>query len=290
MAVKGSGEKSKREPCSVCGRLVVRRVDAQCAAKCRSCRKADPSPATFNDFRSHLHKHGLTVDRYQEMLAVQDSRCGVCQKEMENPCIDHDHTCCPGRYGCEKCIRGLLCSGCNIILERAWMHRDAIQRWARRSMRRVACFDLDSTVCSTVHRRHLLPAIRAGESTWLDYAMMCGDDQPIHGTVAVMRELQPDHLIFAVSGRSIEAEEMTWAWMRRYAVPVDRMFLRTDGRPTAEWKISVIRQLQGQGYEVSLFFEDWAEAAAEIAEATGIPVLVVNPCDPAELGERQGAI
>jgi hypothetical protein len=27
--------------------------------------------------------------------------------------VDHDHSCCPGRKACGKCIRGLLCANCN---------------------------------------------------------------------------------------------------------------------------------------------------------------------------------
>ena len=32
---------------------------------------------------------------------------------MEVINIDHDHTCCPGRRSCGKCIRGLPCPVCN---------------------------------------------------------------------------------------------------------------------------------------------------------------------------------
>lgn len=27
--------------------------------------------------------------------------------------VDHDHTCCSGPYGCERCVRGFLCMKCN---------------------------------------------------------------------------------------------------------------------------------------------------------------------------------
>jgi hypothetical protein len=28
--------------------------------------------------------------------------------------VDHDHRCCPGAHSCGKCVKGLLCEGCNI--------------------------------------------------------------------------------------------------------------------------------------------------------------------------------
>jgi hypothetical protein len=38
--------------------------------------------------------------------------CEVCGS-TENLCTDHDHACCPGKFGCDNCIRGTLCRTCN---------------------------------------------------------------------------------------------------------------------------------------------------------------------------------
>jgi hypothetical protein len=280
MSVKGSGAVYRSDPCTSCGKRMRRRVEVKGPAKCMDCRLADPSPGSVFSFRSHLHKHHLTVDQYEAMLAAQEGRCGICRKVLQQPRVDHDHSCCPGRYSCGRCIRGLVDPGCNVILERAWAHRGAIQSWMRRSLRGVVCFDLDSTLASTVHRRYLIPSVRSGEATWHDYARLCPGDTPVEGTVAVARMLWPNHLIYIVSGRSVFAEDLTRAWLERYAVPFDRLLLRPDDTPNGEYKVQVVKQLESDGLSVELFFEDWGQTAAQIRDQTGVPVFGVNPFDP----------
>lgn len=59
-------------------------------------------------------KHGLTLAEYEDVLVQQDGICPICTRELgESPSIDHDHKCCPGKYGCRECVRGLLHRGCN---------------------------------------------------------------------------------------------------------------------------------------------------------------------------------
>jgi hypothetical protein len=150
----------------------------------------------------------------------------------------------------------------------------------RRSLRRAVCFDLDSTLASTVHRRYLIPEIQAGRATWHDYSLLCVDDTPLHGTVEVARMLWPSCLICIVSGRSSRAETLTRGWLNQNAVPFDRLILRPDDTENGVFKVNAVRQLQAEGLTVELFFEDWAASAETIREQTGVPVFGVNPFDP----------
>jgi hypothetical protein len=157
----------------------------------------------------------------------------------------------------------------------------------------VYAWDLDSTVASTVHRRHLVEEIRlGGPATWDDYAMLCPDDTPLDGTVALMRELGHRGVHVVISGRSGLAEALTWQWFEKHDVPVAAALLRIHGdhTPNGEYKSRVLNAMRRLDITVRLFFEDWSEAAAEIGAKTGIPVVGINPFDPEEFPAKQGAI
>ena len=80
--------------------------------RCRSCFK-------LSDWSSvhRLSRYGITADQFEEMLEAQGGRCAICRAPTPGGRgtwhIDHDHSCCASRKCCGKCVRGLLCSGCN---------------------------------------------------------------------------------------------------------------------------------------------------------------------------------
>ena len=144
-------------------------------------------------------------------------------------------------------------------------------------------FDLDSTLASTMHRRHLVPEIKAGRATWDDYSALSPGDTPIAGAVALARLLHAaGHPQYAISGRSQCAYGKTWAWLMDHDVPMNGLILRPEGDRTDNklFKVAKIRELQAEGIEFCLFVEDWMPVAEYITEQTGIPVLGVNPFDP----------
>lgn len=64
--------------------------------------------------------YGLTLAEYDNMLAAQHGCCAICRRPQSDfkrkLCVDHDHSCCPGVRSCGKCVRGLLCAGCNFAV------------------------------------------------------------------------------------------------------------------------------------------------------------------------------
>lgn len=71
-------------------------------------------------------RYGLLPGTVKSLLEKQGRRCAICKAEIgDSAFVDHDHECCPGTTACGKCVRGLLCRGCNTLLGNA---QDSIPR------------------------------------------------------------------------------------------------------------------------------------------------------------------
>jgi Recombination endonuclease VII len=75
----------------------------------------------------HLRRtFGLSLEQFDSMLRAQEGKCKLCRDVLDRtPCVDHDHSCCPGKKSCGKCIRGLLCFSCNTSLGNM---KDSVER------------------------------------------------------------------------------------------------------------------------------------------------------------------
>ena len=106
---------NKRYPHSRCAGCYR---DYQRAAKRRSYDRRKPYKIEW--------QYGITMERRDEMLAEQDG-CGICHRPdpgARDWHTDHDHACCPGTKSCGKCVRGVLCRGCNTAI--GLMNDDAL--------------------------------------------------------------------------------------------------------------------------------------------------------------------
>lgn len=93
--------------CEHCGVSFTRIHNAQ--KFCTTCR-----PPGDTEAGRLLSMYNLSRDEWNAMYFDQDFKCAICQL-WEATHVDHSHDCCPqsGR-SCGKCVRGLLCGGCNI--------------------------------------------------------------------------------------------------------------------------------------------------------------------------------
>lgn len=78
-------------------------------AAAAAARKADPEKYRRIDLAQSLRVYGLTVERFDQMVATQGGMCAICRRPPNGRGrrlhVDHDHV--SGR------VRGLLCHSCN---------------------------------------------------------------------------------------------------------------------------------------------------------------------------------
>lgn len=91
--------------------------------RCHPCQLSDKRQhyAAAEKGQAYRRRYGMTLAERDAMLAVQGGGCAICQTTEPGGrgdwCTDHDHACCPTKSkSCGKCIRGILCFSCNVML------------------------------------------------------------------------------------------------------------------------------------------------------------------------------
>ncbi|MFD8391173.1 endonuclease domain-containing protein [Streptomyces sp. NPDC059680] len=69
--------------------------------------------------RTRLKRFKLSASEYENLLHSQGNTCAICRRpdpggKYGEWHVDHDHNCCPSGTTCGNCVRGILCSECNI--------------------------------------------------------------------------------------------------------------------------------------------------------------------------------
>jgi len=103
---------------------------------CRTCDQWLPLESFTKDFRGkdglrsiclachsakrRVMKYGVTPEWFDLTFESQGRRCAICRSAEPRGrgwAIDHDHHCCPDKAAsCGSCVRGILCSPCNLAL------------------------------------------------------------------------------------------------------------------------------------------------------------------------------
>lgn len=112
--------------CYECKKIADNKPHRKLKKKIRAVEWGKENPTYYEDYyienaerikwRNIFRHYKLTPEQYNEILKAQNYLCAVCELEKQNLCIDHDHSCCPSKISCGKCVRGLVCLGCNNLL------------------------------------------------------------------------------------------------------------------------------------------------------------------------------
>lgn len=152
--------------CSKCGLVKTydefpKRTDRQNGmARTNKCKTCTYAANKKNQQRAHLKSQSsyegklkakdkslqlaykISLDDFTDLLFVeQNGICRLCDEKapsMEEMIygrfwhVDHDHECCDKNSGCcGKCVRAILCPGCNNSLTRQWQNRE----WALKALK-----------------------------------------------------------------------------------------------------------------------------------------------------------
>jgi Recombination endonuclease VII len=120
--------------CRPCNRGVQTEWRKSNPAKCSEIKRRSVARAAAKDpdyyRKSTLRKFHLSLEQFDLLLQSQGGRCAICPTDDPGGRhgmwhVDHDRTCCPKTASCGRCVRGLLCQNCNLMLGHA---RDDIAR------------------------------------------------------------------------------------------------------------------------------------------------------------------
>lgn len=85
-------------------------------ARDRQRRERKENPEQYRGYELKK-RHKITLETYNKKLEEQKGLCAICGGDARSftrsLAVDHDHSCCNHDKSCGKCLRGLLCNGCN---------------------------------------------------------------------------------------------------------------------------------------------------------------------------------
>lgn len=79
---------------------------------CEVCGEPGFSSGLCMNHAARAANYGLTKERAISLFT--QANCDGCSGPAE--VVDHDHACCTGTGSCGRCVRGMLCGGCNTAL------------------------------------------------------------------------------------------------------------------------------------------------------------------------------
>lgn len=93
-------------------------------------------------------------------------------------------------------------------------------------MKDIVIVDIDGTLTKVGAR---VECLKSTPPDWDSFYARCGEDEPIHGIVELVRTLAARFMIVLCSGRRESCREDTCEWLERHDIDYTHMLLRKDG-------------------------------------------------------------
>jgi predicted kinase len=150
------------------------------------------------------------------------------------------------------------------------------------TLKRCVVFDIDGTLADCSHRTHF---VNGSKKNWPAFMAGIPDDVPnfqvtfLNTLLNFARSQGATNMpIFLCSGRSENERSDTEAWLNKYSVTCDKMFMRKSGDYRADHiiKRELLEEIRADGYEPWLIFDD-RQCVVDMWRKEGLFVL---QCDP----------
>jgi hypothetical protein len=136
--------------------------------------------------------------------------------------------------------------------------------------RAIAVVDVDGVLADVRHRLHHLDR---RPKDWEAFHRRAPADPPLAVGIDAARRLAEVYEVVYLSGRPERCRADTEAWFARHDVPAGELRLRPgrDYRPSKDYKVAVLRELEQRGSVAVLVDDD--PAVLDAARAAGFDVL-----------------
>lgn len=145
--------------------------------------------------------------------------------------------------------------------------------------RDIVICDLDGTLALDDHRNHLIKR-PVGERKWDEYFALCGQDEPNHPVVQLVRIMHfARKKIYILTGRVDSVRKQTLDWLELHNVPFNHLEMRRADSRTDDHllKVQWAHEL-GISERIWLVLED-RKRVVDAWRAGGFPCLQVRPGD-----------
>lgn len=145
-------------------------------------------------------------------------------------------------------------------------------------MQAAVIFDMDGTLADCSHRLHWVRG--AEKKNWKRFFEGVSQDEPRPEIVRLAQELSQNNAIIIASGRPENLRKATIAWLEKYEVPFDAVFLRPEGdfRKDGEVKAEMIEFIRAQNFNPWLSIDD-RQSAVDAWRSLGICCLQCDEGD-----------